>query len=397
MNAMRARRLSTPLLVLLPLLLPVLLPACRESDRQAPRRLVVYAAGPRGLAEALANSFTAETGIPVDLFSATTGQLMARLEAERHNRRADVILLASALAAEHLAREGRLMALQLESDAPASPWDDPKGMYRALGAAAVGIALRDDGSARDLRRGLEARSDSARHGAGIPGAGRLDLDGREELDGQDELDAASDLDWTAALCGDFAAEGGSIVMPSPIRSGTSADFVLAYLLERGEAGWECFAEARRMGLEFAAANSQALAGLSAGTYRAIIGAVDYLVLREIDRGAPIRLHFPRSGAPVVPRPAAILTGTRRAEEARRFIAHCLSPAGQRLIAEARMIPADATLRAALDRPMPARELPLDLDLALERQVRILRRFQYQIERPQTSRPAQRAPEEAARR
>lgn len=52
--------------------------------------LVVYSAGPKPLSGALAEGFTAETGIKVDLFQSSSGKVMARYQAEKSNPQVDV-------------------------------------------------------------------------------------------------------------------------------------------------------------------------------------------------------------------------------------------------------------------------------------------------------------------
>ena len=47
--------------------------------------VTVYTAGPAALIEQLAAGFTDETGIKVEFFQATTGQVMARIEAAAAN------------------------------------------------------------------------------------------------------------------------------------------------------------------------------------------------------------------------------------------------------------------------------------------------------------------------
>ena len=44
--------------------------------------LTVYTAGPGSLAKSLASGFEQQTGVKVTVFQATTGKVMARLEAE---------------------------------------------------------------------------------------------------------------------------------------------------------------------------------------------------------------------------------------------------------------------------------------------------------------------------
>nr|MBA2817415.1 ABC transporter substrate-binding protein [Candidatus Pantoea persica] len=64
--------------------------------------LTVYTAGPGLLAKGLASSFEKQTGIKVNVFQATTGKVMARLEAEQ----ADVLISASRDTTEALQQRG---------------------------------------------------------------------------------------------------------------------------------------------------------------------------------------------------------------------------------------------------------------------------------------------------
>ena len=58
-------------------------------------KVTVYMPSPAGLADKLAEGFTAATGIAVDSFQGTTGEILARLEAEEANPIADVVILVS--------------------------------------------------------------------------------------------------------------------------------------------------------------------------------------------------------------------------------------------------------------------------------------------------------------
>ncbi|HRP62841.1 MAG TPA: extracellular solute-binding protein [Phycisphaerales bacterium] len=317
--------------------------SCAPSEADE-RKLVVYTAGPRGVAEVICDAFTAETGIAIELFSATTGQVLAKLEAEKYNPRADIVILASGFAAEWLKRENRLLPYHPSwLDETHTAWHDPDDAYFATSAAAVGIAVR-----RDAHR--------------------------------------PDLEWcdffndSASSKGRFA---GRAIMPAPSRSGSSSDFVLTYMLSRDEDRvWQDFITAKRNGLEIAGANSQAITNLLIGSHDAIVGAADYLVYREIARGEPIVMHFPPSGAPVITRPIAILKSTRRAETAMRFIDHYFSEASQARLAAVHLLPARTSTplsAARADQPLPP-TIGVNIDDVLRHQRRILRRFQYEIER-----------------
>jgi iron(III) transport system substrate-binding protein len=49
----------------------------------AAQSVTLYTAGPDGLARGIAKSFTEKSGIKVDLYQATSGDVLARLEAEK--------------------------------------------------------------------------------------------------------------------------------------------------------------------------------------------------------------------------------------------------------------------------------------------------------------------------
>ncbi|TVQ51917.1 MAG: hypothetical protein EA377_11340 [Phycisphaerales bacterium] len=299
--------------------------------------LVVYSAGPRGLAEAVCEAFSKETGVRIELFSATSGQIMAKLEAEKYNPRADVVVLASQFGAEWLKRENRLLAhVPAAIETTTQDWHDPDGFYHATSAAAVGIAVHAD-----------FHHDS--------------------------------LEWTDFFTGRFP---GRAIMPAPSRSGSSADFVLTYLLAHADQGWADFSAARSQGLEIAGANSQAITNLLIGSHNAVFGAVDYLIFREIARGEPIVMHFPDSGAALVRRPIAILSTTRVPELAKSFVDFYFDESAQTEIATRHLLPARTDIAVSDVRagtPL-SRELIADMDEAMAHQRTILRRFQYEIER-----------------
>src|SRR5262245_66104705 len=57
--------------------------------------ITVYSAGPANRINALAKGFTAKSGVRVNVFQATTGKVMARIESEASNPSVDVLVSAS--------------------------------------------------------------------------------------------------------------------------------------------------------------------------------------------------------------------------------------------------------------------------------------------------------------
>ena len=69
-------------------------PAAEEAPALS-GKVTVYMPSPAGLADKLAALFTEKTGVEVEQFQGTTGEILARLEAEQVNPVADVVILAS--------------------------------------------------------------------------------------------------------------------------------------------------------------------------------------------------------------------------------------------------------------------------------------------------------------
>ncbi|MGE6281980.1 extracellular solute-binding protein, partial [Raoultella planticola] len=86
--------------------LAMLLSATMMSSAHA---LTVYTAGPGSLAKSLASGYEKKTGVKVNIFQATTGKVMARLDAEQANPQADVLISASWDTAEDLHQRGWLL------------------------------------------------------------------------------------------------------------------------------------------------------------------------------------------------------------------------------------------------------------------------------------------------
>ncbi len=302
--------------------------------------LVVYSAGPRPLIDQVVASFEDNHDTEVELFAATTGQVMARLEAERYRPRADVVVLASRLGAEGLKSQQRLHRYRPAGiEHTDSNWHDPDGYYHATGGAVVAMAFHD----------LAPRP--------LP-------------------------NWQRALAGDWP---GRLTMPSPSRSGSAADFLIAFNLERAEQAWAQWRSARvAAGLEFSAANNQAITSLTLEAYDGMLAAADYLIFRQIDRGASLSVHYPDDGSVLVTRPIAILGSSPQKSRAEAFVDHYFSTDMQSAVADQFLLPARNDVDVSPVRPdsLPDNLIQADTAEALRRQIPILRRFQLEIERAQ---------------
>lgn len=115
-------------------------PAAAEEAPALSGKVTVYMPSPAGLADKLAAAFTEKTGVEVEQFQGTMGEILARLEAEQANPVADVVILASWSDGLSMKADG-----QLESYTPANAdkvndgWIDEDNMLFGSSASAVGV------------------------------------------------------------------------------------------------------------------------------------------------------------------------------------------------------------------------------------------------------------------
>lgn len=102
-----------------------------ETTKPAGGKLVLYSAGPQKLADNIVSGFTDKTGIEVEMFQGTTGKILARMEAEKSNPVADVVILASLPSAQALKADGLTMPYPEAPNADKlnKDWSDAEGNY----------------------------------------------------------------------------------------------------------------------------------------------------------------------------------------------------------------------------------------------------------------------------
>ena len=274
-----------------------------------------YTAGPGGLANALAEAFTAATGIPVEVYQATSGDVLARLEAERGNPRADVVVLASWGEGLDLAARGFVADY-------ASP-------ERAM-----------------LREGWTSGGLAAQGGAALA-----------VIVNTDEVpDEARPTSWFDLLGPEWQ---DAVTMPDPTLSGSAAEFLAIFVQNYGDEAWSLFEALARNGLLVPGPNAAALNPVLTGERRATIAGVDYISYGNIARGEALAIVYPQEGTAVALRPAFLQEGAPNAEAGRAFIDFMLSEAGQALVANVYLIPSREGVDAR--RPLPGDFVALPAD------------------------------------
>ena len=263
----------------------------------AQTKITVYSAGPANLIDRLAKGFTQASGINVGVFQGTTGQVMARIEAEAANPVVDVLISASWDTAQDFSKRG---------------WLDT---YSSPNAATVPDAFKSEGA---VAQGISALGIAWNAASKTP----------------------KPTDWSDLAKPDFK---GLDTIPDPAQSGASFELVAALQARTGD--WSLFEALRNNGVIVAGANAQALNPVLQGAKAAVFGAVDYISLDQKANGESIDVIFPASGTVIAPRPMMVLKWSKHTAEARKFIDYVLSPEGQAEVAKVYLIPARSDVAA----------------------------------------------------
>ena len=117
--------------------------ASSEATATGSGKVTVYMPSPAGLADKLAAAFTEETGIQVEQFQGTTGEILARLETEEANPVADVVILASWSDGLSMKADDKIVSYTPANADKIQPgWIDDDSMLFGYSASAVGRDLQ---------------------------------------------------------------------------------------------------------------------------------------------------------------------------------------------------------------------------------------------------------------
>ena len=262
------------------------------------QQLIVYTANPASLIDNLAKGFEKQTGTKVNVFQATTGQLMARLQAEKANPQADVLISAAWDTAVDMKAQGELLAYESPNakNVPAALKDQ---YYVAQGAAALAIVWN-------------------------PKSGKT-----------------KPTDWADLAKPEYK---DLVTMPDPASSGAAYGLVSS-LATLPNFGWSYFETLKANGTIVPGANAQALNPVMQGAKAAVIGGVDYTSLEAKSKGEQIEVIYPSSGTVLEARPAMILKTSKNQAAAKQFIDYMLSEEGQKIVADVYLLPARTDIAA----------------------------------------------------
>jgi iron(III) transport system substrate-binding protein len=285
--------------------------------------LVIYTSQPNEDAQATVDGFkAANPGVDVEWVRDGTTKIMAKLmaEIEAGNPVADVLLIADTVTLERLKEDKRLMAyVSPEAKAYDASLYDADGYYYSTKLITTGIMYNTQASMKPA--------------------------------------SWKDLVKPEAK--------GLVAMPSPLTSG--AALIHAQTLTANPAlGWDYYRALKDNGATAAGGNGAVLKSVATGE-KAYGVVVDYMPIREKAKGAPVEFVFPSEGVSAVTEPVAIMSATKHADAAKKFVDYVLSEKGQDGFLKLGYIPARNGM--AVPAGFPAREtikvMPLKASDALK--------------------------------
>lgn len=264
--------------------------------------LVVYSAGPEGLAKKIQAGFEAKTGIKVEMFQGTTGKILSRMEAEKSNPVVDVVVLASLPSMQALAKEDMTLAYPeaVNHDKLVKDWSDADGKYFSYSASALGIVY----NTKQVTTPPTSWADLAKP------------------------------EWK-----------DKVNIPDPSLSGSALDFITGYLSAEGDKGWSLFEQYKQNSVAIAGANQEALDPVITGAKSAVAAGVDYMAYKAKADGEPVDIVYPKEGTVISPRPAAIIKTSQHADQAKQFIDYLLSDEAQQMVTSAYLLPGRTDITA----------------------------------------------------
>ena len=258
--------------------------------------VTVYMPSPTDLDDDLKAGFEkAYPGMTVNLWTGTTGEITAKLEAEAANPQADVIVLASWSDGLSMKEDGQIVSYKPANyDKMGDAMVDDDYMLYGTSASAVGVIY----NTKSFPNGLNA-------------------------------------DW--ADFGTAAYANYAMEIPDPTKSGACKDFVAGFStgVENGDAIMQSWVD---NGLKNGGGNNPAIEAVKSGEYDVLIAGVDYNAYSAIADGESINFYYPKSGTVINPRPAMIMKTAPHMDAAKLFMDYLLSEEAQEMVADYYLIP-----------------------------------------------------------
>lgn len=273
-------------------------PAPAEAAAAAaldPATITVYTSEPQEKIDAIVADFNvAQPDVTVEVFRAGTGDLTARIEAERTTGdvQADILLAADSATFETYKAEDLLLAYSpADVDSLNQDVVDPDGFY--VGTRIIPTVIAYNTAAID----------------------------------------SPPTSWADLTDSEYA---GKITMPNPDVSGAAA-YNAAVWLDNADLGDEWLVDLAANKPVIADSNGPVSQAVAAGTQPVGV-VVDYLVRELKAAGSPIDVAYPTEGVPYVSQPVGIFASTDEQAASEAFVDYLVSAEGQELAVEQSYLP-----------------------------------------------------------
>lgn len=279
------------ILVITMLVVPILLVAC--TGEQESTELNLLCVPQEEWCEGMKQEFEKEFGITVNFVRMSTGEALARLEAERENPQFDIM------------------------------WGGPIDTY--IAGAQEGLFQQYESPNADNLLNQDLYRDDDNYWTGIY-LGSLGFATNEEwLAANPGVDAPTS--WADLLKPEFE---GQLLVAHPSTSGTSYTAMATVLQLMGEdEGWEYLEQYAGQVLQFTKSGSAPAKFVGAG--EAAVGIVfSHDIVKQIDAGLPLVLTFPEEGTGYEVGGQAIVAGAQHLDAAQKWYDWALTPGAQAL-------------------------------------------------------------------
>jgi iron(III) transport system substrate-binding protein len=257
------------------------------------KTLVFYSA--QGYDDAMAKAFEKKTGIKVKLVDDSTGNIVAKMEAEKSNPHWDIAWFDGAATMQSLDNEGMLLKGWTPSNV---------SNYTAYGQSLIA-------------------PDKAYYPASITAAAAIGYNTK--------LVSAADApkDWNDLLKPQFK---NAVAMNDPSISGPTFPFVAGMLQQMGDtAGKQYYTSLKQNGMKIYPTNDNTIKALLAGQVKAVM-IQDSALVDAKATGDPIQIVYPSSGVFSLPGVITIDKNAPNVEAAKQFVEFVLSQEGQQVMA-----------------------------------------------------------------
>lgn len=271
-----------------------------------------YMPSPAGLQSKFEADFESKyPGIDMVITSGTTGELEAKVEAEKANPICDVLILASWSDGLSVIDSYDLLAYEpKDSDKIGDSFKESTHKIWGTSASAVGVIYNTEKITK------------------------------AEIEQLDWADFGDSTKWDSST--------HPFAIPDPTKSGACKDF-LAGLVTATDNGQDILDSWVSNGIVNGGGNKKALPLVEDGTADALIAGVDYNCYSDKKKGQSIDIYYPKTGTVANPRPAMIMSTGAHNDAAKLVMDYLCSTDAQEIVADAYLLPTRTDVAASSER------------------------------------------------